>query len=75
MERFLQRGVKPENIKLHSNCSFSSKMDDGTPLYASHRGSGRAPARMLSSIMLLSESETDHYRKVFNPERIVDTGF
>ena len=54
MERFLRRGVKPENIKLHSGCSFSSKMDDGSPLYASHRRSGGAPARMLTCIMLLS---------------------
>ncbi|MDE6549775.1 MAG: polyphenol oxidase family protein [Muribaculaceae bacterium] len=54
MERFLRRGVKPENIKLHSGCSFSSKMDDGSPLYASHRRSGGAPARMLTCIILLS---------------------
>lgn len=54
MERFLRRGVMPGNIKLHSGCSFSSRMDDGTPLYASHRRSGGAPARMLTSIMLLS---------------------
>ena len=54
MERFLRRGVKPENIKLHSDCTYGSKMDDGTPKYASHRRSGGAPARMLTSIMLLS---------------------
>ena len=54
MERFLRRGVKAENIKLHDGCSYSSKMNDGCPLYASHRRSGGAPARMLTSIMLLS---------------------
>ncbi len=53
MERFVRRGVKPENIKLHSGCTFSSKMDDGAPMYASHRRSGGAPARMLTCIMLL----------------------
>lgn len=57
MERFLRRGVKRENIKLHEGCSFSSRRDDGTPIYASYRRSGGAPARMLTSIMLLSESE------------------
>lgn len=57
MERFLRRGVRPENIKLHSGCTFSSKRDEGSPLYASHRRSGGAPARMLTSIMLLSDSE------------------
>lgn len=57
MERFLRRGVKPENIKLHEGCSYSSKMKDGSPMYASHRRSGGAPARMLTCIMLLSKSE------------------
>lgn len=69
MERFLRRGVRPENIKLHSGCTFSSKRDDGTPLYASHRRSGGAPARMLTSIMLLSESEKEHYKWLFNCEK------
>ncbi len=55
MERFIRRGVKPENIRLHSGCSYSSKMKDGTPMYASHRRSGGAPARMLTCIMLLQE--------------------
>lgn len=55
MERFIRRGVKPENIRLHSGCSYSSKMEDGTPLYASHRRSGGAPARMLTCIMLLDK--------------------
>ena len=54
MERFLRRGVKPENIKLHDGCSYSSKMDDGSMMYASHRRSGGAPARMLTCIMMLS---------------------
>ncbi len=54
MERFLRRGVKAENIKLHSGCSYGSIMNDGTPMYASHRRSGGAPARMLSCIMMLS---------------------
>lgn len=54
MERFLRRGVKAENIKLHSGCSNTSKMDDGSPMYASHRRSGGAPARMLTCIMMLS---------------------
>lgn len=53
MERFVRRGVKAENIKLHPGCSFSSRMEDGTPLYCSHRRSGGAPARMLTCIMLL----------------------
>ncbi len=55
MERFVRRGVKSENIKLHSGCTFSSKMDDGAPMYASHRRSGGAPARMLTCIMLLDK--------------------
>ena len=54
MERFLRRGVKQENIKLHDGCSYGSKMDDGSPMYASHRRSGGAPARMLTCIMMLS---------------------
>ncbi len=53
MERFIKRGVKPENIKLHEGCSYSSKLDDGSPMYASHRRSCGAPARMLTCIMLL----------------------
>ncbi len=53
MERFIRRGVKSENIKLHAGCSYSSRMEDGTPEYASHRRSGGAPARMLTCIMLL----------------------
>ncbi len=53
MERFIRRDVKPENIRLHEGCSYSSRMDDGTPLYSSHRRSGGAAARMLTSIMLL----------------------
>ncbi|MDE5997638.1 MAG: polyphenol oxidase family protein [Muribaculaceae bacterium] len=66
MERFLRRGVKPENIKLHDGCSYSSKMNDGTPMYASHRRSGGAPARMLTCIMLLSRSEKDYYNKILS---------
>ncbi|MDE6631508.1 MAG: polyphenol oxidase family protein [Muribaculaceae bacterium] len=54
MERLLRRGVKPENIKLHVGCSYSSKLNDGSPMYASHRRSGGAPARMLTCIMMLS---------------------
>lgn len=53
MERFMRRGVKPENIKLNDGCSYSSKMEDGTPMYPSYRRSGGSPARMLTSIMLL----------------------
>ncbi len=53
MERFIRRGVKHENIKLHSGCSYSSRREDGAPMYASHRRSGGAPARMLTCIMLL----------------------
>lgn len=55
MERFLRRGVKMENISLHSGCTCLSKMKDGSPLYASHRRSGGAPARMLTCIKLLPE--------------------
>lgn len=62
MERFLHRGVKIENISLHKGCTYGSKMDNGIPAYASHRRSGGAPARMLTCIMLLSESEMEHYR-------------
>ena len=54
MERLMRRGVRPENIKLHDGCSYSSKMNDGSPMYASHRRSGGAPARMLTCIMMLS---------------------
>ncbi len=53
MERFIRRGVKLENIKLHLGCSYSSKNEDGVPMYASHRRSGGAQARMLTIIMLL----------------------
>ena len=58
MERFLRRGVKMENISLHSGCTYSSKMKDGSPLYASHRRSGGAPARMLTCIRLLPDAYT-----------------
>lgn len=61
MERFLRRGVRRENIKLHSGCSFSSVNDDGSPLYTSYRRSGGAVARMLTCIMLLSESGKDNH--------------
>lgn len=64
MERFLRRGVKCENIKLHSGCSYRSKLPDGTPIYASHRRSGGAPARMLSCIMLLEEEEMRGYKSL-----------
>ena len=66
MERFLRRGVKPDNITLHEGCTFNSKRKDGTPLYASHRRSGGAPARMLTCIMLMSESELEHSRWLFS---------
>ncbi len=55
MERLIRRGVKPENIKLHSGCSYGAQLEDGFPMYASHRRSGGAPARMLSCIMLLNK--------------------
>lgn len=55
MERLIRRGVRPENIKPHSGCSFGSRMKDGTPIYASHRRSGGAPSRMLTCIMLLDK--------------------
>lgn len=38
-ERFIRRGVKTENIHLHSGCSFSSKNANGTFRYQSHRRS------------------------------------
>lgn len=66
MERFLRRGVIPENIKLHSGCSFSSRYEDGTPLYVSHRRSGGAPARMLICIMLMSDYKMEQYKRVFD---------
>lgn len=66
MERFLRRGVKPENIKLHEGCSYSSKMKDGSPMYASYRRSGGARARMLTCIMLLSQPEKDYYSKILS---------
>ncbi|MDE6650657.1 MAG: polyphenol oxidase family protein [Muribaculaceae bacterium] len=53
MERFIRRGVSGGNISLHPGCSFSSKMEDGTARYASHRRSGGAPARILTCIKLL----------------------
>lgn len=52
MERLLRRGVKGENIHLHSGCSFGSKDTDGKPLYHSYRRSGGSKGRMLTSIML-----------------------
>ena len=64
-ERLLRRGVRRENIRLHEGCTFGHKDKEGCPLYPSHRRSGGAPARMLSCIMLLSESEMDRYRRMF----------
>lgn len=66
MERFIRRGVKRENISLHSGCSYASVSSEGSPKYASHRRSGGAPIRMLTCIMLLSESEMDHYRRLLS---------
>lgn len=66
MERFMRRGVKRENVSLHSGCSYSSRRKDGSSKYASHRRSGGAPARMLTCIMLLSESGDEAFRKSFN---------
>lgn len=62
MERFVRRGVRQENISLHAGCSYGSKREDGSPLYASHRRSGGAHARMLTCIMMLSRSGMDYYR-------------
>lgn len=62
MERFLRRGVRRENVALHSGCSFGSMNVDGIPMYVSHRRSGGAPARMLTCIMMLSDSEMARYR-------------
>ena len=66
LERLLRHGVSRDNITLHEGCTFGSKKDADTPLYASHRRSGGAPARMLSCIMLLSEDEMQRYRRLFN---------
>ena len=59
MERFVRRGVKRGNIKLHSGCSFRSSFEDGSPMYASYRRSGGAPSRMLTCIKLLPESDLE----------------
>ncbi|MDE5814557.1 MAG: polyphenol oxidase family protein, partial [Muribaculaceae bacterium] len=69
MERFLRRGVKPGNIRLHPGCSFGSRGTDGYPLYASHRRSKGAPARMLTCIMLLDETEMSYYRGLLRQKR------
>lgn len=66
MERFLRRGVIRENISLHAGCSFGSKGVDGTPAYASHRRSGGAPLRMLTCIMMLSESGMSRFRRILD---------
>ena len=66
MESFLRRGVRRENIRLHPGCSFGSKGKDGNPLYASHRRSKGAPARMLTCIMLLEEEEMARYRSLLH---------
>lgn len=66
MERFLRRGVRRENVSLHSGCSFGSRNVDGTPMYASHRRSGGSPARMLTCIMMHSESEKAYYSRFQN---------
>lgn len=52
MERFLRRGIKHENIHLHSGCSYDSKRNDGRYAYPSHRRSHGAPDRMLTYISL-----------------------
>lgn len=65
-ERFLRRGIRLENILLHKGCTYGSKTNDGLPVYASHRRSGGAPARMLTCIKLLSASEMKHYSLLLN---------
>lgn len=49
--RLLKRGLKPENITVSPDCTFSSRGSDGTH-YPSHRRSGGSPLRMLSCISL-----------------------
>lgn len=63
MERFIRRGVRRGNITLHDGCSFCSKTEDGSPMYSSHRRSCGAPARMLTCIMLLSDSKMARFRR------------
>lgn len=64
MQRFLRRGVKPSNVKLHEGCSFGSRWEDGSAMYASHRRSGGAPARMLTCIMMLESECAEYYRRI-----------
>lgn len=52
VERFLRRGVRPENIHKHPGCTFASRNAQGQPLYPSHRRSGGAPGRLLTCITL-----------------------
>lgn len=55
IERFLRRGVPRENIIAHPGCTYGSRNQDGQYLYPSHRRSGGAPGRLLSSITLRAE--------------------
>lgn len=51
-ERLKRKGVKEENIKLHTGCTFSSRNQEGLPLYQSHRRSKGKPGRNFTCIKL-----------------------
>lgn len=52
MERFLRRGVKRENIRLHFGCSYDSRREDDSYAYPSHRRCHGSAGRMLTCISL-----------------------
>ncbi|MDE5808392.1 MAG: peptidoglycan editing factor PgeF [Muribaculaceae bacterium] len=65
MERLMHRGVKKENIRLSALCTSATRDKEGNPVFPSYRRDGNLAKRMLTSIMILSESEMKHYEKLF----------
>lgn len=52
VRRMLDCGLLRENIKTHSGCTYSTRRDNGTFLYQSHRRSNGNPGRMLTCIVM-----------------------
>lgn len=51
MTRLLRKGVRMENVRLHSGCTVLTRSSEGGWLYQSHRRSCGAPGRMLTAIV------------------------
>lgn len=52
-QRFIRRGVKPENITLFQGCTYSSTDDEGNPLFPSYRRDGDQAGRMLTTVCIV----------------------